>query len=279
MKRLARRETGRLTSRVLWRWFRSSSSTGSATTSPERVASGGPAERKYVKLMELQDVLFETKMPILLLTNQLRWGECESEEAAFHAQLMLADFITIQADLKAHIAALEQILQICEAVATGRYLEDCQRCHWGDHHCEYACTSNERDDGFDDRTPHAAILAWLDNCRPLRAMVKDFIVAQGPMPQKMREGLRMFFPDLKTYKVREDQDGHTVMAEMTPDDQAVYDAEQIRQHASVAQRVEQYELNLQRIRLICQQQGLLTEIITLITEGMPPQIRQPISSS
>jgi hypothetical protein len=88
------------------------------------------------------------------------------------------------------------------------------------------------------------LLGWLDECRPLREVVKQWIVAQGEMQKTMREGLRQFFPDLKSYHIGEDQDGNRVMAEMTPEDQAAYDAQQNRQHESLAQWVEQYELNL-----------------------------------
>jgi hypothetical protein len=95
----------------------------------------------------------------------------------------------------------------------------------------------------------------------------------------MREGIRQFFPDLKAYQVGEDTDGNTVMAEMTPDDHAAYDAEQNRQHESVANRVEQYELNLERIRVICRQGGSLQEVAMLITEGLPPQVTRPITLS
>jgi hypothetical protein len=65
-----------------------------------------------VKLKELQDVLFETRLSILLFTNRLRRGECESEEKAIYERLQLADFMTIKADLEEHIQALEQVLQI-----------------------------------------------------------------------------------------------------------------------------------------------------------------------
>jgi hypothetical protein len=106
-----------------------------------------------------------------------------------------------------------------------------------------------------------------------------WIVAQGAMQQKLREGFRQFFPDLKAHKIGEDQDGNTIMAEMTPEDQATYDAEQNRQHESVVQRVEQYELNLERIRVICRQGGALQEVATVITDGLPPQMTKPMSLS
>jgi hypothetical protein len=146
--------------------------------------------------------------------------------------------------------------------------------HPGGAECEA-----EHCDSFDDRPPHTAILGWLDECRLLRDIVKQWIVAQGDMQQKMRVGIRQFFPDLKTYQVGEDQDGNTVMAEMTREDHAAYDAQQNRQHESVAQRVEQYELNLVRIRVICHQGGSLQEVATLITEGLPPQVTRPITLS
>jgi hypothetical protein len=142
-----------------------------------------------------------------------------------------------------------------------------------------ASNENLRQSRFDDRPPNTAILGWLDDCRPLREIAKAWIIAQGEMQQKMHAGFRQFFADAKTYQVGEDEDGNTVMAEMTPEAQAASDAEQNRQHESMAQRVDQYELNLDRIRVICQQGGSLQETATLITEGLPPQVNRPISLS
>jgi hypothetical protein len=171
-----------------------------------------------MKLKELRDVLVQTELPILLFTNRLRWGQCETEHEAIEARLQLADFVTIKADIKGHVFALDQILEICEAVAKGRYLEDHQRCHWKDHTCQYQCTTkDEHCDSFDGRPPHEAVLGWLDDCQPLREIVKDWIMAQPEMQQKMREGFRQFFPDVKAYQVGEDKDGNQVMAEMTPE--------------------------------------------------------------
>jgi hypothetical protein len=70
-------------------------------------------------LKELQDVLRATELPIVLFTNRLRWGECESREEAEDHIFQLADFVTIKADLKDHIFPLEQILKICEAGSQG----------------------------------------------------------------------------------------------------------------------------------------------------------------
>jgi hypothetical protein len=47
----------------------------------------------------------------------------------------------------------------------------------------------------------------------------------------------------------------------------------------VANRVDQYELNLERIRVISRQNGSLQEIATLITNGLPPQVTIPIGLS
>jgi hypothetical protein len=92
----------------------------------------------------------------------------------------LANFVTMKADLHDHVSTLKGILKICEAVTNGCYLEDCQHCNWGEHRCEYACTSkDEHCDSFDERTPYAAILDWLDELNPLRDRVKQWILAQG----------------------------------------------------------------------------------------------------
>jgi hypothetical protein len=233
-----------------------------------------------MKLKELEGVLFETELPITLFTNQLRWGEYDSEEEGWRFRLMLADYVTIKADLKDHINTLKQILAICEAVAKGRYLEDRQRCHWAHHTCEHQCTAKDQFcDSFDDRPPHTAILDWLEECRRLRPMVKEWIVAQAEMQQTMREGVRRFFPDLKHYHVAEDEEGHKSFVEMTPQDQAAYDAEQTRQDESVAARVDQYELNLERIRHLCTVRGDFREIVALINDGLSPKIVQDISPS
>src|SRR5688572_8912321 len=105
-----------------------------------------------MKLQELKEVKHALLLPIISCTNRLRWGECEDEDNVEQAVWGLANAITTEADLKDHIVALEQVLEICEAVTKGRYLEDRQRCHGGIHHCEYACTQpDEHCDSFDNR--------------------------------------------------------------------------------------------------------------------------------
>jgi hypothetical protein len=60
---------------------------------------------------------------------------------------------------------------------------------------------------------------------------------------------------------------------------AAYDARQDIANASMALRVEQYELNLQHIRRICETKGDLQAVVRVIEEGMPPTIRQSTSWS
>jgi hypothetical protein len=55
-----------------------------------------------MKLQELKQVIDALELPITLYTNRLRWGQCDSEEQAFRERLMLADYVTIKADLKGH---------------------------------------------------------------------------------------------------------------------------------------------------------------------------------
>jgi hypothetical protein len=221
-----------------------------------------------MNLAELQEVLSETRMAIMLFTNRLRWGEVLSELQALEERLKLAEFVIMQADLKDHVNALKRVLRICDAVAKDRYLEDCQRCHLLEEaRCEHACTTDEDCDAFDDRDPHTAILEWLEDLRPLGPIVQAWVRAQLPVQQKLREGLREFFPDLKTYKIGETADGQKVMAEMTDLDRQFSDAEEDAARAAMAGSVDQYPLNLERIRHICQEKGDLAEVAIIIRAG------------
>jgi hypothetical protein len=224
-----------------------------------------------MNLAELQEVLSETRMPIMLFTNRLRWGEVLSELQALEERLKLAEFVLMQADLQDHVDALTGVLRICDAVARGRYLEDRQRCHLLDAHCEHACTTAEDCDGFDERDPHTAILEWLEDLRPLSPIVQEWIRAQLPVQQKMREGLRQFFPDLKTYKIGETADGQKVMAEMTDMDRQLSDAEEDGARRAMADSVDQYPLNLEHITRICQEKGDLAEVAVIIRHGRSRQ--------
>jgi hypothetical protein len=229
-----------------------------------------------MRLKELKDVLRQTELPITVLTNQLRWERYTSDREACEMRLQLADFIVIRADLDDHVSALEHILKICDAVARGRNLEECQRCQ----ECVYACTrADEHCDSFDDRTPHESILSWLDDCCPLRPLVRDWIAAQAELQATLRSGLQRFFPDATPYQIAEDSEGHHVLVEMSPEEQAAYETRKVREHESRAQRCDQYELNVAQMRRLCVDQGDLQEIVHLITEGLPRQVRQPVHLS
>ncbi len=233
-----------------------------------------------MKLQELKEVKDALKFPIISCTNRLRWEEYDDADDRAQMVWQLATAVTVEADLKDHISALACILEICEAVANGRYLEDCQRCHWGHHRCEHECTANfQHCDGFDERAPHTAIVDWLEDLRPFRAEMRAWIEAQLPLHHDLREalggpqGLFAGGPVL-------DVDAGRVL---TPDEaaarQAEHAAKEDRAHEAMALRIDQYALNLEQIRQICQAKGDLQVIVTIITEGLPPQLRQPVSPS
>jgi hypothetical protein len=226
-----------------------------------------------MKLKELEKVLVHTELPIIVFTNRLRWGQCESEQEVFEHRLQLADYVTIKADLEDHVYAMQGILEVCEAVAKGRYLEDRQRCDWGDHRCKYQCTRpDEHCDGFDDRDPHTAILGYLEDLHPLRGDVRHWIISQLGLHQGLREATDHLFGDKrKMYEVGVDEDGNDVLVEMSSDEatasNAKHAAEEDCQHESMALQVDQYELNLQRIRQLCVIKGDLQEIASIMGVG------------
>ena len=238
-----------------------------------------------MKLQELEDVLLATRLPLTGLSNRLRWGECESREAAESAMLQLAAFVTIKDDLHDHVSALKAIVQICAAVDKGLYLEECQRCSWGEHRCEYACTTEDdaHCEMFDDRPPHTAILDWLEAINPLRPLVKDWIAGQMEVQQGVRAALDQFFEGVTFMTPGVDDEGHEAMIEMSPEEfrtqRAPQDAKEDRANESVANRIDQYELNLERILVICQQLGDLQEVAHILIEGMPPQVTRPMTLS
>jgi hypothetical protein len=93
-----------------------------------------------MKLQELKEVKDALKLPIVSCTNRLRWEECDDADDRAQMVWQLATAVMVEADLKDHISALTCILEICEAVAKGRYLEDCQRCNWAHHRCDPTLT-------------------------------------------------------------------------------------------------------------------------------------------
>jgi hypothetical protein len=130
-----------------------------------------------VKLKELKDVERETRLMIAMFTIQLRRGEYNTREEELEKKLILADFVLLKDELEEHIKPLDRMLKVCEAVANGRYLEDCQRCHWGKP-CAYACTSAERCEGFDDRDPYTAIADTLEELQPFTDDLRRWVMFQ-----------------------------------------------------------------------------------------------------
>jgi hypothetical protein len=233
-----------------------------------------------MKLQELKEVKDALKLPIVMATNRLRWGECDDAEDAIQMIYQLATAVTCEADLTDHIFALERILEICEAVAKGRYLEDHQRCHWKDHTCEHACTANmQYCDGFDERDPCTAIVDWLEDLRPFRDEVRTWIEAQLPLQRGLREALLGPQGLFKPGPVVDLDEGRVLSAEEAVARRAQHDAKEDHANESIALRIDQYALKLEHIRRICEAKGDLQTVVTMITEGLPPQLRQLVSPS
>jgi hypothetical protein len=237
-----------------------------------------------MKLKELREVCGEAFFMVHVFTMRLRQGECETELETLRCKLGLADVSLLLAEIKEHKGTLEQILTICEAVAKGRYLEDWQRCREPLKPCEHACTSSEQCDGFSDHNPYQAILFQLDELRPMTDDLKQFIVAQLDLQRSRRAFLHS--PDGPLGGVRfvmYDKNEEGVLVPISEEESAAamaaYDAREDTKNESMGLRVEQYELNLQHIRRICQTRGALTEVVSIIEEGMPPTLRQPLSTS
>jgi hypothetical protein len=233
-----------------------------------------------MKVQELKEVKGALMLPIISCMNRLRWEEYDDADDRAQMVWQLATAVTVEADLKDHIQALERILEICEAVAKGRYLEDCQRCNWAHHRCEHQCTANmQHCDGFDERDPYTAIADWLEVLRPFRDEVQAWIEAQLPLHHDLCEALwgpQGFFGGGPVL----DLDAGRVL---TPDEAATRHAEHAakedRAHEAMALRIDQYVLNLEHIHRICQAKGDLQAVVSIITEGLPPQLRQPVSPS
>jgi hypothetical protein len=238
-----------------------------------------------MKLKELRDVSTEAFMIVHLSTSLLRRRNYETEAHAFNLKLGLAEAALLHAEAKEHIGVLESGLEICEAVARGRYLEDRQRgcARWGSG-CRYACTSQEDCENFDERDPYTAIRSLLDELEPFTEGLRSFIVAQGHLQRSRRQaiwGEGGLFGGATIVMHTQDEDGvlHPMSEEESKDALAMHDADKDRANESMALRVDQYDLNLGHIRRICHERGDLREIVTIINDGLPPTLRQPISPS
>jgi hypothetical protein len=239
-----------------------------------------------MKLKELRSVAGEACLIEHILIMKLRRDGCETELETLHCKLGLADISLLQAEIKEHKGTLEQILTICETVGKGRYLEDWQRCssRLPGYTCEHACTSSEQCDGFSDNDPYQAILFQLDELPPMTDELKRFIVAQLDLQRSRRELLHG--PDgilggAKFVMHTENDEG--VLVPMSEEESAAamaaYEAQEDTKNESMGLRVHQYELNLQHIRRLCETRGALTEVVSIIEDGMPPTLRQPLSQS
>jgi hypothetical protein len=225
-----------------------------------------------MKLKELQDVQRHIEIAIYTMIIHLcRYGHDEGVDPrqAMEWRLTLAAYILVEAELDDHIRGLESVLEVCAATAKGRYLEDWQRCsRWSREPRAHGCTSAERCDGFDERTPYRAISDALEALSPLSNPLQRWIMAQLDLGRGKREAMYRLFDGVDMVKMGADDppERETLMEVWAEEDK------EDTRNGSMALRVDQYELNLVRIKQICQVQGDLQEVVTLITEGMPPQI-------
>jgi hypothetical protein len=236
-----------------------------------------------MKLKDLRDVCGEAELMIHLQLSVLRRGSGQAPEEDVRSKLLLAEFVLLKAELRAHIGALEAILAVCQAVAAGRYREDWQQCARWAGQCE-GCSAPDACDNFDDREPHAVIAAQLAELAALSDFAREWILAQAPYQRQRRAW--MFGPGgvfQGTTPVTEAADGASVYRPLPAEEaarlRAARDAQMDRQNESMARRLDQYELNRERLAHLCRVQGDLHEIAAIIDTGMPPQVRPGIVSS
>ncbi len=218
-----------------------------------------------------------------MFTTMLRRHEARSPQEAFQAKIGLADMVVLQEEMRDHTWRLEHIIEICEAVSKGRYLEDIQRCHWGDRRCEYACTrADEHCDSFDTRAPHQAILETLEDVEPFSAELRQFIEMQAPLQYDLDQALfgpQGFLSELTMYQMGEDEDGQRVMAPMSSEEKDASIVERYAENLSMTAMIDQYEVNIETIRRLAHRQGSLDEIASIIRHGLPSIPRPPSTLS
>jgi hypothetical protein len=239
--------------------------------------------KKLMKFKELRNVCAETELIIHTPVNLLRHGHEQTPEEDVRGRLMLADFILLKAELRDHIGTLESILTVCKAVADGRYLEDWQQCTRWAGHCQ-GCTSPDACDGFDGREPHTVIASLLSELSPLSDVAREWIRYQGSYQRHRRDllfGPEGLFGSAKIVMYQDDGSG--ILKPMGEVDaaaaRAAHDAQEDATNESMASRVEQYDLNLERLAYLCRVKGDLQEIAAIIESGMPPHVRSPILGS
>jgi hypothetical protein len=240
-----------------------------------------------MKRKELRSVCAEAELMIQMQITILRRGQHETVDAEVRSKLMLADFLLLKRGLKEHIGALESILTVCQAVAAGRYLEDWQQCTRWAGTC-HGCTAPEACDNFDGRALHAVIASLLADLAPLRDVARRWILFQEEYQQQRRNllfGAGGLFGDAQVvmYQEATGADGEAVLMPMSAEASAAAmaqrDAKEDAANESMAQRLDQYELNRERLAYLCTVQGDLQEIAAIIEGGMPPHVRQEIVAS
>jgi hypothetical protein len=236
-----------------------------------------------MKLKDLRNVCAETELMIHTQIDLLRQGHYQTLEEDIRGKVMLADFMLLKAELRDHIGALESILTVCKAVAAGRYLEDWQQCARWAGQCQ-GCTSPEACDSFDSREPYTVIASQLSELSPLSDFARQWILYQEEYQRQRRD--LIFGPEglfggskIVTYA----DDGSGVLKPLSEKDSAAalaaHDAREDRKNASMALRVDQYDLNLERLAYLCRVKGDLQEMAAIIERGMPPQVRPPMVPS
>jgi hypothetical protein len=240
-----------------------------------------------MKLKELRQVCAEAELMIQMQITILRRRQHETVEAEVRSKLMLADFLLLKREMRDHIDALESILTVCHAVAAGRYLEDWQQCTRWAGTC-HGCTAPEACDNFDGRTPHAVIASLLAELAPLSDGARQWILFQEDYQRHRRNlmfGAGGLFGDAQVVMYHEatGDDGEAVLVPMSAEASAAAmaqrDAQKDAANASVARRLDQYDLNRERLAYLCTVQGDLQEIAAIIEGGMPPQVRREIVAS
>jgi hypothetical protein len=230
-----------------------------------------------MKLADLRNVCAEAELMIHAQINLLRHGHYQMLEEEVRSKVMLADFLLLKDELKEHIGALESILTVCKAVAAGRYLEDWQQCaRWSDR-CQ-GCTSAEACDGFDGREPHSVIASQLSELSPLSDFAREWIRYQEGYQRRRRDllfGPEGLFGGAKMVMYQDDGSG-TLKPPSEEDSAAAlaaHHAQEDAENESIALRLEQYELNRERLAYLCRVKGDLQEIAAIIEHSMPPQVR------
>jgi hypothetical protein len=239
-----------------------------------------------MKLGELQDVCQEAELMIDMCSIQIRRRRCEIEEEQLRLYWLIGHYTLRRDELNEHIHTLERILQMCEAVKQRRYPEDWQRCTRlsSKYSCEHACMSSERCDGFDERDAHTVIAEALSELEPFSNPLRGWILYQFQMQRRRRElicGPDGLLGDAKI--VIYGDDGSGVLKPMSDEEasaaMAQQDAKEDAENEAMALRIDQYELNRQRIVHLCEVKGDLQEVAAIIEGGMPPQVRRGIATS